>query len=283
MEYELSKNDYRILVSGHGAELISFEKSGSDYLWDKKVPYWQRQAPVLFPIVGKLKENTYVYNGVKYTLPQHGFARDSEFELKEKSERHLLFRLLNNRNPNYPFSFELYIEYSIDLDGVTTRYIVHNIGTGIMPFSIGAHPAFKCPFYPDEQLEDYFFEFEKDEKLNRNLIRNGLLTGENKVITLSHKKLFLSEALFMDDALVLSGLESTQINLRSELYFLKLTCKNYTYLGLWKQPGAPFVCIEPWWGVTDHFSHSQNFMDKRGLNFLEPGERKEFQFTISII
>lgn len=280
MIYSLTKDNYSIEVSSLGAELISLKKNNINYLWTKTQPWWQRHAPVLFPIVGKLKNNTFQYQGKEYTLSQHGFARDSEFELTEETNDSLLFRLTENKNPNYPFEFDFFIKYSLNDHGIKTTYIVENKGNEILPFSVGAHPGFLCPFDKNESLDDYYFEFDDDDTLNRTLLDEGLLLEDALTITLDKKKIFLTEELFKDDALVLSGFKSKSVALKSKSYALKISWEDCTYLGLWKQPKAPFVCIEPWWGVADSVMHNQDIIDKKGINLLEPGNKKEFWFGI---
>lgn len=280
MIHSLSNKDYEIEVSSFGAELISLRKNNLNYLWTKTQPYWQRHAPVLFPIVGKLKGNKYTYKNIEYSLPQHGFARDSEFELYERTENSLLFRLIENINPNYPFEFDFFIRYSLENTGLKTTYIIENKGAEILPFSVGAHPGFLCPFSINEKLEDYYFEFENDEELHCTMLQEGLLTSVIKSIPLENKKLYLSEVLFKDDALVLSGFKSKWVSLKGPNYALKVSWDDCTFLGLWKQPQAPFVCIEPWWGVADSVESNQNILEKKGINLLAPGEVREFWFVI---
>lgn len=282
MIYSLSNHLYHIQVSTLGAELRSLEKEGVNYLWTKSPPFWQRHAPVLFPIVGKLKGNSYQYHGKEYTLPQHGFARDSKFECVEEKGDTLLFRLVETREINYPFQFDFYIRYSLSGNGVKTTYTVENKGVETLPFSIGAHPGFLCPFFDEEKLEDYYFEFEADLTLNRILLTDGLLTLENQSVLLENKRLYLSELLFEDDALVISNFKSKSVALKSDRFSLKVTWDNCTFLGLWKQRQAPFVCIEPWWGVADSINHNQDILSKRGINLLAPEEKKDFWFEIAI-
>jgi galactose mutarotase-like enzyme len=282
MIYSISKNNYAIEVNTHGAELISLKKNGINYLWTKAAPWWQRHAPVLFPIVGKLKNNKYFYEGKEYSLLQHGFARDSEFELTEEKKDFCLFRLLDNRQSGYPFQFDFFIQYSIEDNAVVTSYIIENKGDEIMPFSVGAHPGFTCPFHSGETLDDYYFEFDNDDILNRIPLKEGLLEDKAESVFLEKGKLKISEELFKNDALVLSGFKSKSIKLISENYELKVSWKDCSFLGLWKQPNAPFVCIEPWWGVTDRIDHNQYINDKKGIRFLDPGESKKFQFAISV-
>lgn len=277
----LEGHNYSISVTEKGAELTSLKKDGVNLLWTKTAPFWQRHAPVLFPIVGKLKDNTYYYAGAKYTLPQHGFARDARFELLQQTDDTLFFRMIENQNTNYPFRYEFYISYTIGADGVKTNYTVENKGEVVLPFSVGAHPGFLCPLLADETLDDYYFEFENETILQRTLLQDGLLTSNTEFLTLQQHSLPLSETLFKDDALVLSGFTSKWVALKSKNYSLKVSWDDCTYLGLWKQPSAPFVCIEPWWGVADSLTHQQDIMTKKGINLLQPGEKGSFWFRIA--
>lgn len=282
MVHTLQLFDYCVAVDTLGAELVRFEKNSLNYLWNKAIPFWQRQAPVLFPIVGKLKNGKYLYQGTEYYLPQHGFARDRDFELVGQTPESLLFRLDDNKHPGYPFEFELYIGYFLSIDGLKVTYMVINKGLVVMPFSIGAHPAFMCPLYPNETLEDYYFEFENDQLLHQTKLVDGLLANEIK-LPLTDKKLPVSETLFQDDALVLSEFRSKWIMLKGPKSSIKVSWDYCIYLGLWKQPNSPFVCIEPWWGVTDNQNTSGDILLKRGIEILPSKETKSFTYRIEII
>ncbi len=282
MKYNLTKDNYEISVDTLGAELTELKKDGVNYLWTKTPPFWQRHAPVLFPIVGKLKNNSYVYEGREYSLSQHGFARDSEFELVAETSNSLEFRLIENKNPNYPFDFNFFITYTLSTEGLRTSYRIVNEGSKVLPFSVGAHPGFLCPLNTGENLEDYFFEFEADDYLHRTKLQDGLLTDIEQQIALADRIIPISEFLFKDDALVLSKFKSKWVTLKSKTYSLKVSWDDCTYLGLWKQPNAPFVCIEPWWGVTDEADTNSKIIEKRGIHLLNPKDEKSFWFEMMI-
>jgi galactose mutarotase-like enzyme len=281
MQYALHQADYSIVIDETGAELISLKKSGIEFLWDKQKPYWQRQAPVLFPIIGKLKNNKYTYKGKEYSLPQHGFARDMAFDLVAQSANHLEFKL-ENRVENYPFDYELKIAYTLDDSGLLTSYKVKNNDEVPMPFSIGAHPAFRCPHSADETLEDYCVEFPDDEYIISDSLQDGLRTGRMKKITLDNNRLWLSEELFKDDALVLSGLKSKAITLKGKSHQVSMDTGTAEWLGIWKQPGAPFVCLEPWWGVADRVDADGDIFRKEGVRVIEAGEVWEGWFRLTL-
>ena len=60
------QNDQLIAeIAEHGAELISLKskESNLEYIWQGDPEYWGRHAPVLFPFVGRLKDDQYTYQG----------------------------------------------------------------------------------------------------------------------------------------------------------------------------------------------------------------------------
>jgi galactose mutarotase-like enzyme len=279
--YTLDSKHYFIGVDSVGAELTYLRKGEKDFLWNKERPYWQRKAPVLFPIVGKLKDNKYRYEGKEYSLPQHGFARDADFELVSQENDKIKLKL-ENRYANYPFEYQLSISYSLDDKGLETIYHVKNIGEEPMPFSIGAHPAFRCPAEPDEKFEDYHIIFPDDEFITREFLQDGLRSGVMKKINLDQHTLWLNEELFKDDALVLHDLKSKTILLNGKHHSIQMDKNDALWFGIWKQPGAPFVCLEPWWGLADSVNHNGNIMEKEGIMMLEPGGIWESSFRIKV-
>lgn len=167
MLYTLENENIKIVASTHGAELnsITSKKDGTEYLWNGNKNYWGYHAPVLFPIVGKVKDGIYRVDGKEYNLPQHGLARVREFELVEKTDNKLVFELSYSEDTLkiYPYKFSLKITYSLGQDGVTTAYTVENKDDKTIYFSIGAHPAFMCPIKGGEIINDYYFEFNEKE------------------------------------------------------------------------------------------------------------------------
>ena len=282
MTYKISHENYTIEVDEHGAELVSLMRYRKNYLWEKKDPYWQRRAPVLFPVVGKLKDNKYFLNGKEYSLPQHGFARDMPFQLHYQNASEIELTLNESFVPGYPFHFELAINYALDETGVLITYTVTNKGSDPMPFSIGAHPAFQCPVADTETLEDYEIVFPDDETLTRHTLKEGLRTGETETVSLHNHVLKLSEDLFADDALVLNAFTSKKVILRSKEVTIEVHSDDCTWLGLWKQPKAPFVCIEPWWGVADAMNSNGDMLQKEGIMLLPARETRQFRYRISI-
>jgi galactose mutarotase-like enzyme len=274
--------------SPNGAELTSFTFDGLDYLWPADPAVWARHAPVLFPTVGRLPEDTYLHQGQTYHLPQHGFARDREFALVSETATELVFELRDDAQTRvlFPFAFVLRISYELHDTTLTVRWDVHNPDARQdLLFSIGAHPAFRCPLSGEESFEDYFFAFDHPVTLRRQLLRGGLRTGETALVVQQQAELPLSYALFADDALVFAEYDFTAITLRSRksARFVRMRFEGFPYLGLWtKEPGAAFVCIEPWQGVASLTGAPQELADKEGILTLMPGQRFVISYRIEL-
>jgi galactose mutarotase-like enzyme len=261
-------------VKPAGAELCSIRSvDGAEHLWQADPTVWGRHAPVLFPIVGKLREGRYELNGKTYEMSSHGFARDMDFALVEQSKNSLVYQLLPTAETRarYPFEFALNIIYRLTGNSLSVEYAVRNTGASIMPFSIGAHPGFNLP----GPIEDCFLEFEKEETLNAGLLsRKGLLSDETVPVLNNSKILPLTKTLFDRDALILLDFKSDKICLCSRSSSRCLTVKftGFPQLGIWAKPGAPFVCIEPWYGYADPEQPYGDIRNKPGILRLEAGK-----------
>lgn len=273
----------------NGAQLTSIKgkKDGIEYLWNANPKYWNRHAPILFPIVGKVKDNKYRIGEKEYTLGQHGFARDNEFQIVENSNNKIVYRLTSSEETlkNYPYNFLLDVEYFLSGNILKITYKVRNTDIKKIFFSIGAHPGFNCPLSASEIMEDYYLEFNETETAYREFLDagTGLLNGVFGLVLDQENILNLSEDLFKDDALIFKGLKSNEIALKSYKNNKKLTMnfEGFPYMGIWSKPGgAPFICIEPWLGHADSIDFNGDFREKPGIIGLETD--KEFICTYSI-
>ncbi len=285
MQTTISNNFISVNILHKGAELCSVKnKSGIEFIWQADGKFWPRHAPILFPIVGKLKDFSYQHKRSKYTLPQHGFARDKNFFLKSVSDDFVVFYLNSDVETqiSYPFEFELIVSYGLIKNKVIVEYKVSNYGSELMPFSIGAHPGFCCPIAPGEKFEDYKLQFEQVENLDAHLLEGGLFSGKTEKCLNNSNEIRLNENTFSKDALVLEGAKSKYVTLQStrSAHAVKVAIEGFPYLGLWSKPGAPFVCIEPWFGLSDHVDANGVLQDKKGIILLEP--KKEFSCSYSI-
>ena len=295
MQHSLENNQCQVTINSKGAELASFIRrdlppavGDVEYMWQADPAVWGRHAPVLFPIVGKLPQDTYLHNGQEYKLSQHGFARDREFALAHQTETELVFELRADEESRkaYPFDFVLRITYQLRGLTLTVRWDVLNPATDQeLLFSIGAHPAFRCPLLPAEQFEDYFFQFDQPVTFARYLLQNGLLSGETEPVLNQQTKLPLTYDLFADDALVLKHFDFNHITLRNSRSdrAVRLQFDGFPYLGLWtKGPGAEFVCVEPWQGIASTVGAPTELADKEGILTLAPGRSFAASYTIEV-
>lgn len=282
MNYEIKNSFITAQIKSFGAELNSLKKCDEnfEYIWQANSKYWARYSPVLFPIVGRLKEDSYFYKNKKYSLSQHGFARDKEFEIVQNEVDFIEFRLKSDEKSLefYPFFFELNIGYKLDKNSLIVSYKVKNKSDEKMYFSIGAHPAFNT------QVGD-FLEFENIKTTKRYFLDEKGLIYKNEDLNLENSKLYLDKDLFKDDALVFIDSNIKQITLKNIENKSKVKVKfdNFPYLGIWSKPNdAPFVCIEPWFGVADEENANQKIEDKKGILSLEKEEEFFCFYTIEV-
>jgi len=270
----LSNELLTLCAKPEGAELCSLQTSdGTEYLWQADPAIWSRHAPLLFPIVGKLKNDQYTHNGKTYTLPQHGFARDMVFTLVEQTDDTLIYQLLptDETRAVYPFDFELRVIYRLSGNSITIEYEVRNHGQEPMPFSIGAHPGFNLP----AKLDECFLTLEKEETLTAHLLGDdGLLSSEEIRITESSDCIPITKTLFDCDALILLDVnfEKMSIGSKNSDTRIALEFSGFPQLGIWAKPGAPYICIEPWFGYADPQEPYGEISNKPGIQILPPNE-----------
>lgn len=287
MQHRLSSSKLNITVNSLGAELSSVRNiAGLEYLWQAGKEVWPRHAPVLFPIVGRLSNNSYTVDGAAYSMGQHGFARDLEFELIEGSSGHCLFELRSDAGTRqaFPFEFVFRIAYRLEEDRLSCSYQVSNPSAGRLLFSVGAHPGFNCPLLPGEAFEDYYLEFERHD-LYCTQLDNGLRTGRKQRLLLESKRLQLSPALFDQDALVFENGQIDRVSLCSARTAHKITidCAGWPYFGIWAKKGTSrFVCLEPWYGIADHVETNGRLAQKTGILQLAPGHDFNCSFSVAI-
>lgn len=285
----LENAQVKVAFKTKGAELASFihKESGLEYVWQADPQVWGRHAPVLFPIVGKLKNDTYSYDGGLFHLSQHGFARDMEFELENSTEDELKFVLHHSEKTleHYPFKFKLVIFYTLKATTLTVSYEVFNEDEQALFFSIGAHPAFRCPLVDNEKFEDYYLEFNETETLERHLLTEGVFNDTTALVVDNSNILPLSYDLFEMDAIVFKKFKSSTVALKSTKgpHGLTVSFPGFPYLGIWtKQRSAPFICIEPWYGLADKNGASGNLVEKEGIMELEPTGEFDCSYQIEI-
>lgn len=287
--YQLSNEQLSVSISPMGAELQSIVHNTTrlEYMWSGDARFWGKKSPVLFPIVGGLKNGNYTFDGISYTMGRHGFARERFFEVTEQTNSSITFSLSSDEASIkiYPFHFRFSIQYTLEENSVRVLYRVENIGNKPMYFSVGAHPAFSVPLVEGDSFEDYYLEFNQQETTGIwPLSPEGLIKESPTPFFSNNNRIPLSKSLFYGDALVFKGLQSDCISIRSDKHShgLSLSYTNFPFMGIWSAKDANFVCIEPWCGIADSILATGNLQEKEGIHFLEEHEIFERSWSVTV-
>jgi galactose mutarotase-like enzyme len=281
MNYTINNDFLTATFNPIGAELLELKTNQHNYIWTVDEQFWNKTSPILFPIVGKLKNETYLYNNKIYNLPRHGFARNQIFKVIEQTATAILFSIESSAETKeiYPFDFELQIGYTLEDKTLKVSYKVINKNDFDLPFSIGGHPAFSLT----QPFKNYSLAFEHNEILNNYSLVNELLTNDFETIELKNKKLPLTYSLFEKDALIFKTLRSKSVTiLENDKPYLKVSFNDFSSLGLWTKINAPFLCIEPWLGYADNQNFDGDFANKEGIINLNKKNTLKTEYTIEI-
>ena len=271
-----------------GAELVSLInlETGKGIIWEGNPDFWGGKSPVLFPTVGALKYDSYIFEDETYEMPRHGFARRKFFEVKNSSENEVVFELNSDQETLkfYPFNFSLEIKYTLTENKLTVSYNVKNTSEKEIYFSLGAHPGFAIDTKNGLNYNDYEIAFSDDEKLEIHPLINNLISKETQTINLENKTLPLSYELFSKDALVMTNMNSKELILRNNQNNQKVifTFSNFPYFGIWSAKNADFVCLEPWQGIADFEDHNKDFTQKFGILKLERNGEWKANWAVEI-
>jgi galactose mutarotase-like enzyme len=289
----MSKDQHTIVGDGvtatilaHGAELCSLKTAaGLELMWQAG-DVWPRHAPLLFPIVGKLKNDTLRHRGKSYPMTQHGFARDSRFEWVERGRSSCRLVLEDNAQTRarYPFAFRLAVTYALEGGDLDVSLEISNPGDEVLPASIGGHPAFNWPLKPGLSKTSYRLVFAKEESSPIRRLKDGLLRLQSEPSPIRDRELVLSETLFEDDAVILDKPASTSLSFTAgEGPSLEVSWEAFRELGIWSKPeGAPFLCIEPWRGFASPSEFDGEFVDKPGLMHIGLNETQRLSYRIGV-
>lgn len=291
----LENDVLKIALSSKGAELQSlYHKTDKrEYLWQADANYWGKHAPILFPVIGKLKDGRYTHKGQDYSLPtSHGFARDNEFQLIKSTPTEAVYQFESNESTkaSYPFAFVLKLSYTLVANTLKVGYVVENPDKEHdLPFSIGAHPAFNCPLEDGLAFSDYYLELEKAETLaSMSISPQGLfIAGKTVPVPTEGKRIPLNYQLFDDDALVFDNLQSNKVTLASDKskHSVAMDFTGFPYMAFWSMPhkDAPFLCLEPWFGRADNADVNPDFSLREGTQILAPESVWTSSYTLTIV
>ena len=284
-----------ITVANKGAEIRSLKVDGREYMWNGDSNYWGRVSPILFPIVGKLKDDTLRINGNSFSMKQHGFARDAEFisQLSNNKQFPLVYRMVNNESysENYPYNYELSVAYHLQDKSLVASWEVKNVGTTDMYFQIGAHPAFMLPNYNvDDEIHGYLQCFDSENKIVNPIVNTHLIDGLrhrcDSEIKLSDF-IPITNTTFSGDAILIENSQVQKIILfdKDKKPVLSISCPQAEAFGVWapNKEGCPFVCIEPWCGISDSNDFCGDISEREYIHRLMSGGRFLFCYEIEIL
>ena len=279
----------RVSIRNKGGELTSVynKATGVEHLWQADPKIWPWHAPNLFPVVGGLINNELLVDDKAYKMERHGFNRQSELLLIASDEVSAQFSLpySDHTLEVYPYKFDFQIHYDLIENALRITYKVINHEHNPIYFSVGGHPAFNVPFHAGENYEDYYLEFDADEKLEKHMLSaEGFFTGEKQPVQLEGRKLPLTRDMFKQDAWVFKKLNSRELTIKSTKHDQTLAVEfpHFNYLGIWAKPGADFLCIEPWLGCADTAGKHVDITQKEAIQHLKYGHVFEAAFFISI-
>ena len=268
----ISNEFLNVTINSLGAEVESVKKLGKEMLWEGNPDLWAGHSPILFPICGGLKDDKFIFEGIEYSLPKHGFAKRLEWEVESAEKEKAVFLLTSSEETLkvYPFKFELRAIFTIEKTTLKAEYEVKNLSDTDMYYSIGAHEAYACP----GGIENYTIEFEKEEDLKSLSLEGPLLEGGKFSVKEKTNELKLSKDLFTVDSLIFDDLNSRKVWLKNNITNEKIEIefKDFGYMLLWTIPGAEYICIEPWCGIPDYVNSEYDITKKAGIIKVAKGE-----------
>ncbi|MFA5151326.1 MAG: aldose 1-epimerase family protein [Clostridia bacterium] len=285
------KNKYlSVNINPMGAEVVSIIKNSYEYLWQKNPDIWNGQAPNLFPLIGRLKDEEYEYNNELYKIKIHGFAKVSMFEIIEKNDNYVSLRITGSKDTYsmYPFDFDFIVSYELMDNIIKKQYMTINNGYKTMYYEVGGHEGYNLTFENNKIMDDYYIKFSDSSVYTYTTDSVIMVNKDLKEIDMVDKKLYLKPEVFKNDALILdcSRLKDRNVTLEcgNKSRKVKVTFDDFDYLGIWTRPFySNYVCIEPWSSLPDC-----NFIDKKlenkiGIRSLLPKKTEVLEYLIEII
>lgn len=286
--YQLKNTDFTVTISLKGAELQSIlDKNGREWLWQGNPDIWQGQAPLLFPVIGRLKDGSYTHEGATYEINKHGFARDMVFSLRSQDKDSISFHLSDTEETRklYPFSFDLEVEYHLEGNKLKKTHRIANKGQEKMYYELGGHDAYNLCFSDGETMSDCHFSFPKEKTLSLwDFDSQLMLIPEKREIPLKNGLLSVKSSDFGLDCLILEELKEHFVSLQDGKGNTRITmeCSDFPILTLWtadKPVDTNYVCIEPWTSLPDGIFMGRDLKEKQGIRCLNEGEQEQFSFT----
>lgn len=282
MKYTIHNAVLTAEIDSHGAELCSLRSNltGTEYIWQADPEIWARHAPLLFPIIGRLKDKQYTVGGQTYDITQHGFARDSEFVCIEQNENSIALSLVISEQAErmYPFPIALTIRYTLDGNRLKKEHITTNKGAEPLYYEIGGHDAFNVALDAGETMQDYYVDFGDRAELYPFVNdENLMLTKDKRTVPLKDGRLYLDPEVFALDAFIMDDISPRHLTIRSDKssHTIRMDFEDFPYVALWTKytgKATNYVCIEPWTTLPDCAYLDKALENKIGVRRLNAGE-----------
>lgn len=288
--YSLHNDQLHVEISSKGAELQSIIANGIERLWEGDPTVWGRKAPLLFPLIGRLRNQTYEYHSKPIEAPMHGFCRDRLFSVEQLSNSMIRFstKADDSTRKVYPFDFELTITYALNENTLAKTHSVKNRGENDMPFEIGGHEAYATRLLPGETMADYYIQFENgtDSLKMFSMDEGGILSLPKMTVPLEQDRLTQTPEQLSIDTIVLEHVPGSQVTLgaTTNSYTTTVTFPDFPYLGIWTMAGQPdprYICIEPWSALPDAYFSPRELSEKPGVRTLAPGEETHLTYLMT--
>ena len=293
MIFELQNSKLFVKADSIGAELKSIRKVNDseniEYLWQLNPKVWERQAPLLFPVIGRLKDEEYTYDDQVYKIGIHGFARFKDFIVERISNVEINFILENDEETiiEYPFKFKLTVNYKLNGTDIIKSHIVENTGNAIMPYEVGGHEGYNLTLFNNEKMEDYYLEFPNMNTIETYTADENVMIKKEKLsIDLENEKIYMSPEVFKNDALIIDEFVTNRVMLRNTKNNrgIDVEFHDFKYLGVWtKYMRSNYVCIEPWSSLPDCNYLGKELKLKQDVRLLKPGSDEKLSYTITVI
>ena len=290
MTHTLKNASLTATVRTLGGELVSLQdRAGTEYIWQGDPAFWSGQNPVLFPVVGSLKDGKVDIGGRTFEMDRHGFARRSEFTLADQGPDFAVLELRESPETlaRFPFPFVLRVRHQLLENGFSTAFTVENPGETPLPFCVGAHTAINCPLLTGERFEDYELTFDQPEDADTLLLDpQGLLQDGRSEPMLRGGRLALDYEVFRRlDTVIFQGLRSQAVTLRHKGTGrgVSLDFHGFPMVAFWTKPGGPFLCMEPWHGCAAYTGESGRLQDKPHVLTLAPQQQLQLRYTFTLL
>lgn len=288
------ENDFlKISITENGGSLTSIfnKKNNKELLYQPMENSWQGQDICIFPFIARLKDGYYIDENKKYFMKNHGLIRYMKANKIFKSDDSITlgFNSNNETIKQYPYEFELEIQYTLINNVIRISYNILNLSNKDMPFMLGAHPAFKvdCIFEEDyTNIDGNYILFDTNKEINRiKQDETASFCTKDEIGFIKDSRLNLTKNLFKQiDTIILRAEGFTNLKLIKKCNEpISINKGNAQFIALRSDgPFGDFVCIEPWLGTPDYVDCNRELKEKKNINILKSNKTFNYSYEIEV-